>query len=129
MEKYIVIATVDDKDYMVKLEADSLSAAEHKILDQSVCGKHTYGVTACQSYGLKEMQNDHFASRALFAETVSVDELSVIIKKRNEEIKRQDKREDDERRLAKLGEKIAELSRELECLKEDKKALEWALNS
>lgn len=129
MEKYIVIATVDDRDYMVKLEADSLSAAEHKILDQSICGKHTYGVTACQSYGLKEMQNDHFASRALFAETVSVDELSIIIKKRNEEIKRQDKREDDERRLAKLKEKIAELNRELELLKEDKKALEWALNS
>lgn len=129
MEKYIVIATVDDKDYMVKLEADSLSAAEHKILDQSVCGKHTYGVTACQSFGLKEMQNDHFASRALLAETVSFDELSIIIRKRNEEIKRQDKREDDERRLAKLKEKIAELNRELELLKEDKKALEWALNS
>ena len=129
MEKYIVIATVDDKDYMVKLEADSLSAAEHKILDQSVCGKHTYGVTACQSFGLKEMQNDYFASRALFAETVSFDELSIIIRKRNEEIKRQDKREDDERRLAKLKEKIAELNRELELLKEDKKALEWALNS
>lgn len=129
MEKYIVIATVDDKDYMVKLEADSLSAAEHKILDQSICGKHTYGVTACQSFGLKEMQTDYFASRALLAETVSVDELSIIIKKRNEEIKRQDKREDDERRLAKLKEKIAELNRELELLKEDKKALEWALNS
>lgn len=103
---YIVIAVVNNIDYLTKVEAESTSAAEHAILDLGVCGKHTYGVTACIAYSALEIKTDAFIGHALSANPVSFDELKEIIKKRNAEILEKDEAEE---RIAKIEKQMKEL--------------------
>lgn len=87
---YIVIATVNSIDYLTKIEAESLIAAEHAILNLNIYNKHAYGVTACTAYSALEMKTDKFIGHALSANPVSFDQLKEIIKKRNAEILEKD---------------------------------------
>lgn len=108
---YMVIATINDIDYLSKIEAESLSAAEHAILDLSVCGKHTYGVTACTAYSAVEMKLETFVYYAFGANPVSFNELKEIIKERNAEILEKDAAEE---RITKIEKQMKELQKELE---------------
>lgn len=110
----MVIARVGDVDYLVNIEAESLYLAEHKILDLGVCGKHTYGVTACTAYDAETMKTDTFVFFALYAKTISVEELFDIIDRRNEEIARKDEAED---RIEEIKDTIDKLQKELEDMK------------
>jgi hypothetical protein len=114
LTNYMVIATVNNVDYLVNIEAESLYKAEHKILDLSVCGKHTYGVTACTAYDAETMKTDTFVFFALYAKTVSAEELFNIIDKRNEEIARKDEAED---RIKEIEDTMDKLQKELEDMK------------
>ena len=116
LTNYMVIATVNNVNYLVNIEAESLYQAEHKILDLSVCGKHTYGVTACTAYDAEtmKMKTDTFVFFALYAKTISVDELFDIIDKRNEEIARKDEAED---RIKEIEDTMDKLQKELEDMK------------
>lgn len=108
---YIVIAAVNNIYYLTKIGAESLSAAEHAILDLSVCGKHTYGVTACSAYSAVEMKSDAFIGHALSANPVSFDELKEIIKKRNAEILEKDAAEE---KISMIEKQMKKLQKELE---------------
>ena len=114
LTNYMVIAVVNGVSYLVNIEAESLYQAEHKILDLSVCGKHTYGVTACTAFDAETMKTDTFVFFALYAKTISVDELFDIIDKRNEEIARKDEAED---RIKEIEDTMGELQKELEDMK------------
>lgn len=108
---YMVIAAVNVTYYLTKIEAESLFAAEHAILDLGVCGKHTYGVTACTAYSAVEMKTDAFIGHALSAHPVSFDELKEIIKKRNAEILEKDAAEE---RISVIEKQMKKLQKELE---------------
>lgn len=114
LTNYMVIARIGDVDYLVNIEAESLYLAEHKILDFGVCGKHTYGVTACTAYDAETMKTDTFVFFALYAKTVSAEELFDIIDRRNEEIARKDEAED---RIEEIKDTIDKLQKELEDMK------------
>lgn len=114
LTNYMVIARVKDVDYLVTIEAESLYQAEHKILDLSVCGKHTYGVTACTAYDAETMKTDTFVFFALYAKTVRTEELFDIIDRRNEEITRKDEAED---RIREIEDTMDKLQKELEDMK------------
>lgn len=92
--KYMIIAEVNGKDYLTKVIAESAGNAEHMILDLSICGKHTYGVTACMAFDSELMKTDTFVYSAIDAEPISFEALKEIIDKRNAEIKRKDEAED-----------------------------------
>ena len=111
MKDYMVIATVNGIDYMTKVNASSELGAEHAVLDRSICGRHTYGVTACQAFDVEMMKTDCFRFRAISSEVVSSNELFEIIDKRNAEIKAKDDAEDLIRENEK---KIKELQMQLE---------------
>lgn len=114
LTNYIVIARVDNVDYLVNIEAESLYQAEHKILDLSVCGKHTYGVTACMAYDAETMKTDTFVFNALYAKTVRAEELFDIIDRKNEEIAKKDEAED---RIKEIEDTMGKLRKELEDMK------------
>ena len=109
MKAYMIIATVNGIDYLTKLNAESESSAEHAVLNLSICGKHTYGVTACMAYDDKAMKYDHFIYSALQAKAVSFDELKELIEKRNAEIREKDAAE----------ERIAQIEKQMKQLKEE----------
>lgn len=106
MKKFMVIARVNEIDYLVKVEAETVAGAEHKILDLSYCGKHDYSVTACMAYDIVAMKTDTFVCNAINAEPVSVESLIVIIDKRNRELARFD---DAEKRLLEIDKQIKTL--------------------
>ena len=113
MNRYMIIATVNDKDYLTKVNAESAYAAEHLILDLSICGHHTYGVTACMAYSDKEMNCDTFIYNALDAEPIGLDALTEIIEQRNAEIQKRDAAEDRirdiERTMKNLQEELVQM--------------------
>ena len=106
MKAYMIIAKVNGIDYLTKLNAESESSAEHAVLNLSICGRHTYGVTACMAYDDKAMKYDHFIYSALQAKAVSFDELKQIIEKRNAEIREKDAAE----------ERIAQIEKQMKAL-------------
>lgn len=111
MERYIVIAGINGKDYMVNVPATSLLNAEHIVMDRGICGRHEYTVEGCMAFGIKEMKTDCFIGMALNAKTVSLTELFEIIEKRNAQIKEKDKTED---RIKEIEKQMAQLTAELE---------------
>ena len=84
--KYIVIARVADKDYLTKVEAESLLGAEHAILDKAVCTKFGYGVDAAMAYDSKTMKTDCFVGSAMSAEPIGYLDLLDIIERHNENL-------------------------------------------
>ena len=114
LTNYMVVSVVNGVSYLVNIEAESLYQAEHKILDLSICGKHTYGVTACTAYDAETMKTDTFVFFALYAKTVSVEELFDIINRRNEEITRKDGAED---MIKEIENTMDKLQKELEDMK------------
>lgn len=109
MKAYMIIATVNEIDYLAKLNAESESAAENAVLNLSVCGKHTYGVTACMAYDADAMKYDTFVYRAINANPVSFDMLKEIIEKRNAEIREKDAAE----------KRISQIEKEMKALQEE----------
>lgn len=106
----MIIAKVNDIEYLTKVDAESESAAEHAVLDLSYCGRHTYGVTACMAYGTDSMKYDAFIYAAIKANPVSFDALKEIIKKRNDEIQKKDAAE---ARISQIENEMKALQREL----------------
>lgn len=110
MKVFMIIATVNGIDYLTKIKADSEIAAEHRILDMGVCGKHTYGVLYCMAYDDKAMHTDCFIYAALQAKPVSMNELCEIIRQQNASIREKDAAED---RIIKIEKQIRDLTEEL----------------
>lgn len=113
MNTYLVIARVNDIDYLVKVMAGSLNEAEHLILDEGYTGKHTYGVTASMAFDKQSMRTDIFICSALSAEPISFVELIRIIAARNNEIRKSDEKEN---RINELKKNIKVMSEELDRL-------------
>lgn len=108
--KYMVIARVNGVDYLTRIEADSNIQAEHLILDEGICGRHDYGVSACTAYNSVDMKTDYFISAALNADRmVDLDTLFDIIDKNNDRIRRADQREKTGEEIEKLRNRIHEL--------------------
>lgn len=114
MESYMIITKVDGVDYLTKVMASSNSGAEHMALNLSYCGKHEYGVQACQAYDMDDMKFSQFIYSSLDAETVSFAELSQIIMKKNEKIRAKDEAEE---KVARLEAQIKRLQDELAAAK------------
>lgn len=117
MKAYMIIATVNEKEYLTKVLASSESGAELVILNRSACGRHTYGVTACQAFDVDMMKTDHFRWSAIKADPVSLTELEKIIEARNAEIKAMDAAEDlireNEKKIKELQNQIEEAKKVL----------------
>lgn len=115
--KYMIIARVDGLDYLTNVEADSMSNAEHMILDRAICGKHEYGVDAAQAFDAKAMKTDCFIGSAMSAEPISSYELFEIIERHNENIREKDAAEEtirkNEKLLTEMRSKIAEIENEI----------------
>ena len=109
MKDYMVIARVNDIDYLTKVSAESEYQAEHLILDKGVCGRHTYGVTNCMAYTNETMKYDTFIYNALSANPISLDDLIEIIEKRNAEILEADRLED----------RVRDIKREMKRLQDE----------
>ena len=114
MKFYFVIAQVNGKDFLTKVQANSILDAERLILDKSVCGIHTYGVTACTAYDESTMKYETFYMNALKAELIGFEMLVDIIEKRNAEIIAKDKAE---KRIKEIEKQIKHLQNELEINK------------
>lgn len=110
MKDFMVIAKVNGVEYLTKVSAESEGGAEHKILDLSICGKHTYGVEACMAYGTDAMKTDTFIYSAIAATPIELEALIKTIEQRNEEIKRKDAAEE---RIAAIEKQMKELQIEL----------------
>ena len=111
MKAYMIIVTVNGVDYLTKVNAESESSVEHAVLNLSVCGKHTYGVTACMAYDTNAMKYDTFVYHAIGANPVSFDALKEIIEKRNAEIREKDMAEEAVRTIEK---QMKDLQKQLE---------------
>jgi hypothetical protein len=111
MKQFMIIAKVKDTEYLTKVNAESEISAEHMILDLSVCGRHTYGVTACMAYDAKAMKYDTFIYSAINATPVDFETLTLIISDRNAEILEKDAAE---HRIQEIENSIKELTKELE---------------
>ena len=114
MKWYMVIAQVNGRDFLTKVQANSMMGAEHVILDRGVCGKHTYGVTACTAYDESTMKYDTFYMNAIKAETIDFGMLVEIIEKRNAEIIAKD---EAEKRIEEIEKQMKQLQDELETNK------------
>lgn len=114
MTGYMVIAKVNGVEYLTKVFAESEYNAEHKILDQGICGKHLYGVDACMAYNTKAMKTDTFIYNAIIAEPIAYESLIEIINYRNEEIKKQDEAEN---RIFEIEKQMKALQAELDKAK------------
>jgi len=110
MASFMIIATINNSNYLTKVNAESASGAEHMILDLSVCGRHTYGVTACMAYCNEDMKYDQFIYSALDASPISFDALKELIEKRNAEIMERDAAEE---RIRMIEENMKNLQEEL----------------
>ena len=113
MSTYLVIARVNDIDYLVKVKANSLNEAEHLILDKGYTGKHTYGVTASMAFDRQSMRTDTFIGNAPDAEPINYNELVKIIEAHNEEIRKSDEKEN---RINELKKNIKVMTEELDRL-------------
>jgi hypothetical protein len=115
MNDYMVIATVGSKDYLTRIFSSSFYSAERKILDLSISGKHTCGVTSCIAYDDSTITSENFLFSAFHSQPVTFDELKKIIECRNDEIRKNDEKEG---RIAELEIQIETLQAELKLLKE-----------
>lgn len=115
--KYMIIAKVDGRDYLTNVEANSMSAAEHIILDHGICGKHEYGVDAAQAFDAKAMKTDCFIACAMIAEPISMLDLFGVIERHNENIREKDAAEEiirkNEKLLAEMKAKMVEIEEEI----------------
>lgn len=111
MNKYLVVARVVGKDYLVNVEATSNYVAEHEILDKGVCGKHYYGVEGAQAFGEDEIGTDTFKFMALRAQTISKVELLDLIDRNNQNILLRDR---CEKEIEDSKKKIEELQKIIE---------------
>lgn len=111
MTGFMVIATVNEIEYLTRVQAESESSAEHSILGLSRCGKHTYGVTACMAYDVDAMKYCEFRYRAINAEPISLDALKEVIESRNKEIEEQDAAEE---RISAIAAQIHELQKQMD---------------
>lgn len=120
--KYIVIARVANREYLTKVEAESLLSAEHLIIDNGVCTKFGYGVDGACAYDAKTMKTDSFIGSALGAEPIAYLDLVDIIRRHNENLKEKVAAEETIRKnkklLAEMWDKIAELENEIAEAKE-----------
>lgn len=116
MERFMVVAKVGKEDFLVRVMADSAYAAEHLVLDQSYCGRHEYGVDACQAFDAEGIKTETFQWKALGSETVSFVELTATIKERNEEIKKADEREELIREIERKKKEVEEMEEKLKSL-------------
>lgn len=110
MASFMIIATVNSTNYLTRVLAESASGAEHMVLDLSICGRHTYGVTACMAYSSDDMKYDNFIFNALDSEPVSFEVLKEIIEQRNAEIRKKDAAEE---RIREIEQTIKNLQEEL----------------
>lgn len=118
MERYMVIATINGKDFMCSVDATSAYAAEHMILDLGICGKHKYGVEACMAYDAEAVKTDTFIGAMLSANTVSWAEIVDIIDERNAEIHTSDEAEE---RIVEIDKLIKEHEKEIALLTTERK--------
>lgn len=116
MNDYMVIAKVGTTDYLTRISADSIYEAEHKILDLSFCGTHTYGVLSCNAYDDSTITSDDFLFSAFHSQPVSFDNLKEIIERRNDEIRKSDEKE---QRIWEIEIQIKALQAELKLLKDN----------
>lgn len=124
IKNYMVIAKVNEVDYLVRVQATSTLIAEHAVLDLGVCGRHDYGVSGAQAFGAEEMKTDTFIYLALNALTISFSRLEKVIEEHNEEIRKRDALEDE---LDRVKKELAETERRIEELKARQKDIENAL--
>lgn len=110
--KYIVIARVANKEYLTKVEAQSLLSAEHLILDQGICTKFGYGVDGACAYDNKTMKTDSFIGSALSAEPIGYLDLVDIIRRHNENLKEKVAAHD---RIIEIKKQMKTLAAELEA--------------
>lgn len=108
--KFIVIARVAGREYLTNVEAETLLAAEHKVLDEGVCTKFGYGVDSSMAFDRKMMRTDAFVGSALSAEPISFADLVEIIHRHNENLKEKvaasNRIAEIERLMKKLGEEL-----------------------
>lgn len=117
IDTYMVIARVNNVDYLTRLDANSLSEAERMVLDNGICGRHEYGVTSCIAYNRDTMKCDCFIVAALNVDRmVDYDKLLDIIDKNNDRIIRADRREATQDEVERLKNRIQELE---QLLKEE----------
>lgn len=112
--KYIVIATVNKRDYLTRVEAESLLSAEHMILDRGICTSIGYGVDAAMAYDSKSMKTDCFIGAALAAEPIDYYKLIDVIEIHNECVREKAAAHD---RIIEIEKQMKELAKELESAK------------
>lgn len=117
MERYMIIAKINGKDFLCSVDATSAYAAEHMVLDLGICGKHKYGVEACMAYDAEAAKTDAFIGAMLYANTVSWAEIVDIIDERNAEIHASD---EAEARIAEIDKLIEEYEKEIALLKTER---------
>ena len=111
---YIVIVRVANKEYLTKVEAQSLLSAEHLILDEGVCTRFGYGVEGAMAYDAKTMKTDTFIGNALSAEPISHIDLVDIIHRNNEYLKEKVVAHE---RVVEIEKMMKKLTEELEAAK------------
>lgn len=113
MNNYMVIATVEHKDYVIMIPAESLGGAEHKILDLSICSKYGYAVEGCMAFGLEAVQFGSETLAGMLQNTlaVSFEEISAIIEKVNDELRKKD---EAEKRVNEITKQMKTLQTELD---------------
>jgi ABC-type transport system involved in cytochrome bd biosynthesis fused ATPase/permease subunit len=113
MNNYIVISTVDTKDYVTMVPANSLSEAEHKILDLSITTSHGYAVTACMAFDLTAVRygSDTLAGMIENTLAASFEEISAIIEKVNNELR---KKVEAEKKVNEITRRMKALQTELD---------------
>lgn len=112
--RYMVVAAVKNDWYLVRVTANSLGEAEHKVLDLGICGRHEYGVRGATAFDAKGMKTDTFIGMAMEAEPVSMEEFTEIVDAQNAWIKAKDDAEDKIREIEK---QMKQLNDELEAAK------------
>lgn len=120
MNKFFVICTVNNVDYLTDVLAESALCAENKILGLSICGRHEYAVTNAQAFTLEEIKYEYFSDCIQNCECISFDTLSQIIESVNASIREKDSIELDIELKIK---QIKELEGDLEILKSKATAL------
>lgn len=115
--KYMVIAKVAGVEYLTKVESDSMTGAECKIMSRGICGKYEYGVDAALAFDAKTMKTDTFIGAALCATPIDFLDLMDIIERHNENIKEKEAAKEliqkHEKTLADMKAKMAEIEEEI----------------
>lgn len=115
-KNFIVCFGCNGRDFLTRVSASSLAGAEHIILDISVCGKHSCGVSYAQAFDSESIKTDTFAAMALSASPVSMSDAKLTIESYNSIIREQDARE----------KRISELTAQIDAMQEELLALRSA---